>query len=232
MNEFTNRSLLFIHGAGGKKEKWRLIKKELNDYDSTFIDLPGRGADANTKLLTIRDYADSLNHSFKGERILVGHSMGGLIALEAASKNRNVKGVVLISSHYRLPVHEKVLEKLANGVFPDGLFYSSFSKKVDDELLAEERADIELVNIEQTYFDYKACDEYKNGANALQQLDIPILFVYGDEDRLIPERASEQFIAVNNTTVVKTIKQSGHYIMLEQPEALGKIINEFYEQFF
>ena len=104
--------LLFIHGAGGTSSKWRKLKVELDRTDLVYsiIDLPGHGKDKRIVPESIEDYARIINEEIKEDTIIVGHSMGGLIGIEVTVRNNNVKGLVLINSHYDLPVHAKVLE--------------------------------------------------------------------------------------------------------------------------
>ena len=69
------------------------------------------------------------------DTIVVGHSMGGLIALELAGISDKVKGVVLVNSSYKLPVHPKIIQTLAEGTFPENLFRASYAKAANSELL-------------------------------------------------------------------------------------------------
>ncbi len=220
-------SFFFIHGAGGTKSKWRLLQKEFEDESIRIIDLPGRGDQMNESASSVQELARYCKEQISEDVILVGHSLGGLVALQTALDNPKVKGLVLVASHYELPVHSKVLDKLNNGIFPDGLFYSSYSKGTSTNLVKEEKEEIKLVSSKQTYSDFKACNEYEMGKESVSRLTIPVLAVYGEEDRMLPQDAPQKLMEVNKQAKVKAVENAARYIMLEQPEALAGILKEF-----
>ena len=218
---------LFIHGAGGTQSKWRLLREKLGDIPAQYVDLPGRGNNLDVSANSIGAYANKVSDMIHEETIVVGHSMGGLIGIQLASTNPKVKGLVLVGSHFTLPVHPKILNKLNEGTFPDGLFYASYSKGVSTVLLEEEKAEIGNVPISVTHNDFYACNEYMEGKKNLIKAAVPILAVYGEDDRMLPLNASSEIMSLNSNTTVTTVTNSGHYIMIEQPEALADILIEF-----
>lgn len=80
---------LFIHGAGGTQSKWRKVREQLVEVNSDFIDLPGHGTNDGHPAASIGEYANILSQSIHQDTIIVGHSMGGLIGIELAAKNKN-----------------------------------------------------------------------------------------------------------------------------------------------
>lgn len=220
-------TFFFIHGAGGTSSKWRFLQKELKNESIRIIDLPGRGNELHRNSSSVQDFAQYCNEQVTEDVILVGHSLGGLIALETAIDNSKVKGIVLVASHYELPVQPKILEKLQDGVFPDGLFYSSYSKDSSSELLEEEKAEMTFVSTEQTYLDFNACNEYSLGKERASTLTIPIVAVYGENDRMLLKDAQQKLREANKHIKVKVVANAAHYIMLEQPKALADILVEF-----
>ena len=221
--------LMFIHGAGGTKRKWR----EIEDYfqqQVEFIDLPGHGDNEYNLITSIQDHAAYINESIQEDTILVGHSMGGLIALELAARNKHVKGIALVASLYELPVHEKILEKLANGEFPSSLFYASYSKEVNERFLEEEKAEMNLVPIGVTYADFMACNQYSNGAARLSSFHIPVCAILGKQDRLLPSEPTKLLKEIKPNIKIVEIDGSGHYIMLEKPVELYKALIEFIQE--
>ncbi|WP_054948918.1 alpha/beta fold hydrolase [Numidum massiliense] len=159
--------------------------------------------------------------------IVVGHSLGGLIGIELAKRSPLVQALVLVNSHFELPVHSKLLAQLAQGEYPEALFYASYSKQVDDALLAEERAALNDCPPLTAHIDFRACDEYKSGAEVVAKLTIPLLAVYGSDDRLLPPRAREALTAQNESVQTEIVTAAGHYVPLEQPAALARILKTF-----
>ncbi|OUM84690.1 MAG: hypothetical protein BAA01_06030 [Bacillus thermozeamaize] len=225
----------FIHGAGGTARKWRRTTARLQGIPWQTVDLPGHGEARDAAApdqVSIEWYAEALASRIEEAVILVGHSMGGLISLELAARTPNVVGVILAASHVRLPVHPKILDQLAQGTFPESLFLASYSKTVDPELLAEERQELAINPPEMTLADFRSCDRYSQGAERLRQLNIPVLAVYGAEDRLLPPGAEAELRSIRPDVQTAAIDGAGHYVMLEQPQAFVEAMLQFRESLF
>lgn len=218
-------TFLFIHGAGGTKNKWRTLSSLENE--SSFIDLPNHGSNKATQCETIEEYAAVLSKQITNDCIVVGHSMGGLIALELAAKNPNVKGIVLVASSYSLPVHPKIITSLEEGEFPDFLFRASYAKGASPQLIVEEQQELATSPPDVAKQDFQACDRYKNGEATLSKLEIPILALLGDEDRLIPPDTQEKLSALNEHVEVSMIEGAGHYLALEKPDIVKQQLSKF-----
>ena len=219
--------LLFIHGAGGTKNKWREAEQYLDGIPFEKIDLPGHGDNEYNAITSIQDYASYVTRDINEDTIVVGHSMGGLVALELAARNKKVKGIVLAASFYELPVHEKLLEKLANGEFPESLFYASYCKETKQELLDLEKEELTLVPVGVAYADFRATNQYKEGLETLKSLTVPVGAILGSEDRLLPKGAAEAFKEALPDMKVSMIEGAGHFCMLEKPKEFFEQLREF-----
>src|SRR5579863_3744087 len=90
---FDNRlpTVVLLHGAGMNHTVWALQARALAHHGRNVlaIDFPGHGNSAGPALTTIEDLADWLLRALRaldvGRFRLAGHSMGSLVALEAAS---------------------------------------------------------------------------------------------------------------------------------------------------
>lgn len=222
--------LMFIHGAGGTKSKWRSLKEYYDSSVYEAIDLPGHGDNEYNLITSIQDHAAYIDESIQEDTIVIGHSMGGLIALELAARNKLVKGVVLVSSFYELPVHQKILDKLASGEFPNSLFNASYGSGVNEHLLEEEKQEMNKVPIEVTYADFKACNQYSEGAERLSSLKIPVCAILGKEDKLLPSNPAQSLKSLKADLIVAEIEGAGHYLMLENPRKFYKALTEFTQE--
>ncbi len=98
-------ALVFLHGFLGSKRLWKPIAKRFSLSHKVFlIDLPGHG---NSKSLAyvhsmemLSDLVKSILSSHQIRKVtLVGHSMGGYVALAFAEMNTDMlKGLVLVNS--------------------------------------------------------------------------------------------------------------------------------------
>ena len=85
--------LILVHGAANSAHVWTFWQEELGrrGWSSHAIDLRGHGASADVDLGATRmaDYADdvaALARTLRGPPVLVGWSMGGLVAMMAATR--------------------------------------------------------------------------------------------------------------------------------------------------
>ncbi len=105
--------LIFIHGSGGCKESWQFQTQYFDKSEA--INLPGHPDGDLCPTIEgytnwVRQYIQSKNYR---EVVLVGHSLGGGVALQyALDYPEDLKAIVLIGSGARLKVHPNFLEML------------------------------------------------------------------------------------------------------------------------
>jgi (E)-2-((N-methylformamido)methylene)succinate hydrolase len=108
--------VLLIHGAGASSAIWMMTLARLGRVTyAVAIDLPGHGPSpagaAAPGIASYRDAAGQLAGTLcLGPSVLVGHSMGALVAIEAAlAWPDKVRGLVLCGAAPRLPVDDELL---------------------------------------------------------------------------------------------------------------------------
>jgi pimeloyl-ACP methyl ester carboxylesterase len=73
---------------------------------------------------------------------------------------------------------------------------------------------------------FVACDSYRNGEAAMQQVTCPTLFILGEVDQMTPPKAARGLMAkAHNAKVV--LLPGGHHQMLETPEPMLKALVDF-----
>jgi pimeloyl-ACP methyl ester carboxylesterase len=97
--------ILFVHGWAGHAEFWRpQLTHFMQRYRVVAPNLPGHGgSDAPRAGANIDDFAEDINSVARAlamsRCVLVGHSMGGAVALEAARRlGDRVAGVVMVDA--------------------------------------------------------------------------------------------------------------------------------------
>src|SRR3989344_5991206 len=105
--------LVILHGWGQNSQNWHEIAEKIN-INTNLIDLPGFGTE---KLIsnkwTITDYSNWVVKKINtdDDTILLGHSFGGRIAAEIASKNPKwLKALILTGAPclYRPNIQSKL----------------------------------------------------------------------------------------------------------------------------
>ena len=99
-------NLVFVHGYSSSKNTWDRVTNELsNFYNITTIDLRGMGrsgrfSDKFTYDVWINDLIIVLEKLFEQKIILVGHSLGGWIATNIASKRSDLVSKLILVDPY------------------------------------------------------------------------------------------------------------------------------------
>ncbi|MFK7835492.1 MAG: alpha/beta fold hydrolase [Sulfitobacter sp.] len=97
-------SVLLIHGVGLQAEAWGAQIDALADaFQVTAVNMPGHGgAPLLAEDATLRDYTDAIARSTQGPVVVIGHSMGAMIALDMAVRYPSrVYGVAALNAIYQ-----------------------------------------------------------------------------------------------------------------------------------
>src|SRR5258708_19783132 len=185
--------LVFIHGAGDSAQVWRLQLEQLqSEYQVYAIDLPGHGEGPDKVVVEgkVEDYAQGTQQVIKDELhlnrpIIVGHSLGGAIALTMAFEyGWEPGGLILISTGARIRVHPNLLE--AARTAPEqarlqlvGLSVAKTTAPSVTQSVVKEQIQ-PAPNI--LYRDLMACNTF-DCMTRLHKIALPTLIVCGSEDR-------------------------------------------------
>ena len=191
--------------------------------------LPGHPA--GTALQSVAAYAEWTSQAIQeipGPRVLVGHSMGGAIALQAAVDHPDlVAGVVLIASGPQLFVPDAAFD-LAQSDFAaecERVLRKGWWEP-DDETIAAEAALIAEVGPQTLLADYTACRNF-DISDRLSEVRVPVLVVAGERDGLTPPSLAETLARGMPQALLVMIPDSGHWAMKEHPATVDLLIAGF-----
>lgn len=100
----SGKPLIFLHGWSCRRADWKPIVAELSkQYLTVSIDLPGHGDAVATRPWTIKEFgrvvAEVVGRLDLDDIRIVGHSMGGAVALESAVQlGAKCQGVIAVDS--------------------------------------------------------------------------------------------------------------------------------------
>ncbi|WP_206812018.1 alpha/beta fold hydrolase [Paradesulfitobacterium ferrireducens] len=228
-------TVVFVHGAGGSSRHWFRQQVALNGVCRTIaVDLPGHGASGGRLLSTVGEFAkflaDFTSSLFLDEFVVVGHSLGGAIALEFALEfPERLRGLILIGTGARLRVKPDILEALGKGEKPFRNAEHLYSASAPADVLEEAFAEIEGIPSEVYFADFKACNTF-NRMEDVRKIKIPSLIVVGSEDKMTPVKYSEYLNTQLDNSELTIIECAGHRCMSERPDHVNRLLVDFLAQ--
>jgi pimeloyl-ACP methyl ester carboxylesterase len=226
--------LILIHGAGLGAWAWERVLPGL-EFPSLAVDLPRRG-DTTQVLATmsLEDYAQSVVEQIGGPRdekiVLVGHSVGGEIALRVASRMPGrVAGIVFVSAVLPPPGKSMLsLQPWFQRQFMKPIFRFGPPLPPEKVIRASGCADLDEATCRLLVSRYAPeSPRLFLDPVAWAPADLPpCLYVKTLLDRTVLPPIQDLMIARAKPSRVETI-ESGHLPMLAKPGELAKILNAF-----
>ncbi len=227
--------IVLLHGAGGNHLHWPPQVRRMYGQRVYALDLPGHGKSGGTGRQSIQDYASDVIQFLDALRlnaaVIVGHSMGGAIALTLALEYpKRVMALGLVGTGARLRVSPAILESTSSA--------ETFSKAID--LISDlsfgpsafaglkDLARRQILSTRHTVLhgDFVACDRF-DVMGRLSEIKVPTLILCGTEDRLTPLKYSEYLHHHIPQSQLITYPGAGHMVMLEEAQAVAQALSKF-----
>ena len=239
--------VVFVHGALHDHSVWTLLARWCahHGHGVLAVDLPGHGRSAGPVLGTVQALGawviallDAAGVQQPGQATLVGHSMGSLIALEAAAQAPDrIARLLMVGSAYPMKVSPALLETAAaaplkaiamvNALsistlaakpsFPGpGMWLHGANQALMRRTLAGAHATGCAVNL--FHHDFSLCDRYDQGLQAAGRVSARTTMVLGSHDQMTPPKAARDIATALKAHVVTLA--SGHSLPAEVPDAL------------
>ncbi len=234
----NKHTIVLLHGSGQSHVVWSLIDQYLVDegYNIFTFDLPGHGNSEGASLKSIEDMAEWLEKVILKIGIeslsILGHSQGCLIALEYAFKfPKKIKNLIFVAGSYEIPVNKSLISLAQSGDMESlnlmmkwGYGYSKqfIGGNPLQKILNSSREVREILAV-----DLIACNNYKNGINAIKKIKCPTFFIFGELDKMINLDKGKEFSGLIPGSKTHIIKDCGHMIILENPFEMREKIAEF-----
>lgn len=229
-------TLVFLHGALNDHSVWSELAGRLARHGLNVLapDLPGHGRSAGPALDSVEAMADwlpgLLDAAGLETALLVGHSMGSLVALETAFRTpRRVRGLALLGTAFPMRVSAALLASARDDEAAAIDMVSQWSH-ANPELREASRQLMRQVAAHGQpgllHLDLAACNAYAHGQQAIEALDCPVHFLLGSLDKMTPPRAAQALAAAaRHATLVEV--DAGHAMMAEQPRAVLDALRRF-----
>ncbi len=245
--------LVLLHGLGGSSANWALLAPALAErHRVVLVDLPGHGRSGPLPAAPgIGPYADRvallLERLELGAAVVVGHSLGGLVALRLAARHpAAVRGLVLaapagigsgtkaaeralafvgwvqpgrrISPYWRAVARSGTLKRI---VF--GRWFAADPEALGTDAVEALLGEINLHTDTQSASRVLTADDPRLD---LHEVGCPALVLWGAEDHQLPVDDAFDY-ARRLHAQLRVIADCGHLLVVERPEACLDAIGDF-----
>lgn len=220
--------VVFVHGGGGSGRQWAPVVEGLRpDLGAVVVDLPGHGTGTGTVSRTVAEAADRVAAAVAAvvpgdAATIVGHSLGGLVALQLALAQPDlVSHLVLVATAAQLRLHPLLLAQVTCGRPDPAFFRGSFGPTMPAGSAEFVFDDIRHVRPRGPgeYFDTEDVDL----GDRLGEIDAPAAVLIARGDRVVSPRRSRA-LATGLRSATAHVLAGGHYLQLERPMQVQDLI--------
>ncbi len=244
--------IIFIHGFAEDGNIW---KHQIEFLQKNFLliipDLPGSGKSINDfsstqngKLSTIEFYAACIKAIVDEEKIstciIIGHSMGGYIALAFAEKypeNLLAFGLfhssAFADSDEKKTMRKKSIEFISKHGAAEfirqsmpNLFFPIFKEKYP-EIIEELIARYDNFNALSLVSYYEAMMQRPDRTAVLQNFKKPVLFIIGEKDNAVPLEQSLKQSHLPQISYIHILENAAHMGMFEETKRVNTLLLSF-----
>jgi pimeloyl-ACP methyl ester carboxylesterase len=229
-------AVLLVHGAGMDHTVWQLPARWLawHGHSVLAVDLPGHGRSEGPVLGSVPEMAQWLGRAMDAAGVeraaVVGHSMGGAVALEmAAALPERISRIALLGTAAAIPVNAALLEaareapERAYGMITawshgpaarmgghpvPGLWMTGGSLA----LLGRNAPGV-------LHADLAACAAWTSGPEAAGRVRCRALVILAANDLMTPPRNGAALARLIAGARTVTLSDCGHMLVAEQPDA-------------
>ncbi len=229
-------SLVFLHYFAGSSASWSEVIAQLQKTaHCVVVDFPGFGDSQPIAETTVEAAAKIIAEMIRQldleHYILVGHSMGGKIALAlAATQPSGLQSLILLAPSPPTPEpiepsersrllqthgNRSAAEETAHKITSQPLSDVAFDRVIQDNLRSSRIA----------WQAWLECGSRQDISSVMSDITVPVLVIVGADDPVIPKPLLEQdVIASIADAQLVVVPNAGHLLPLEVPQAIGNLI--------
>lgn len=239
--------VLILHGLFGMLDNWRSIARMLEtNYQCILVDLRNHGRSPHHEEMNFQvmaaDIKELMDDLDIDEAIIIGHSMGGKVAMQLALEHTDRVGkliVIDIATKEYPPHHDDVIMAIET-VVPSEIKERSEAEQILRRYLGQDEATIQFLmknlnRMPEGGFEWKAnmpviIDHYEVILERIHSdipFDKPVLFIRGALSGSLKDEDWTEIKRLFPQAQLITIPNAGHWVHADQPEALINALRTF-----
>ncbi len=237
-SHIKKRTVVFLHGFLESSTMWEILDLRQFDFCSILIDLPGHGkSNLEIEIPSLIEIAKTVKSALLQLGIIdydiIGHSLGGYVAIELHKLNNSKGKICLMHSNFweddenKKQDRNRVIEivKTQKDFFIKeaipNLFLEKFRKTQFVDNLIQEALKI---NSEAIIFHTKAMRDRKSNIDYIIQNREKVLIIQGKEDKIV---LAKKMAIYNESLNIQLIESAGHMGHFEQTHKIEKTLKIF-----
>jgi pimeloyl-ACP methyl ester carboxylesterase len=235
----SGRPVVVLHHDTGSPDQLEFYDTLADRFDVLVPHHPGYGKSERPQWLrNVRDvaviYQWLLSHLGIQRASLIGLGFGGWIAAEMATMApREFHRLVLVGAMGLKPPDGDILDQAilsyidyARAGFHDQQAFA----RVYGDVTTDQLVEWDICREMSFRIAWKPYMYNQTLPHLLGGVRTPALVVWGDDDKVVPRSAGEQYASLLPTARLEIVRAAGHCVEMEQPEALFALIRPFIEQ--
>jgi len=237
-------AIVFVHGAANDHSVWALQSRYFahHGYRVLAVDLPGHGRSRGAALATVEAIADWIPAMLDATGVttaaIVGHSLGSLATLACAARHPDrITAIALLGPAAPMLVSDELLAAARDGDHVAYELINGWSFSAGKQLGGNAIPGMWMTGnamrlMERTrpgvlHTDLLACRAYVDGLAAATAVRCPALAIIGARDLMTPAKGAQAMLAALASKRVVTLRDTGHSMMAEQPDAVLDALRDF-----
>jgi pimeloyl-ACP methyl ester carboxylesterase len=243
------KKVMLIHGFPETGHVWRHQVEGLQSrFQLILPDMPGSGHSEIIDDMTMEGMAEIAKAIIENESgtdpiPVIGHSMGGYIALALAEKYPDhLSGLGLFhSTAYADSEEKKATRRKSIGFIREHgtaeflktsvpNMFSPLTKAENQSLIDNFLQESNNFSPDSLVSYYEAMMKRPDRTSVLQKARFPVLFVMGENDAVIPLSDGLKLCSLPEKSYIHILRKSGHMGMWEEPAHTNEILEQFFHE--
>lgn len=244
--------LVLLHGLFGMSDNWAAYGKRLAQWGYTVYipDQRNHGRSPHhhvfNYLALTDDLADFIEQLDLDSFVLMGHSMGGKVAMRYALENpEQIQRLIVVDismrSYQARDHHKQMVETMLHTPLHKMHARKEISAYLKAKMPDERLLQFMMKNLKRTpdmRFDWKLntraiyqhLDQMFDGIESPTAFDKPSLFIRGGDSNYVSEQDLTQIGTTFTNNEIQTIPQAGHWVHVDQAQTFSQHLHHFLTQ--